>query len=587
MKTPAVATKSRFISFASAALLFTCSLILPGGIAATADGFVNDDETQTKPAESQPASAQSAPADTTNAARGRGRRPQGQGQGRRPDRPAGNAAVVAIEHVRVIRPGKPDLEDASVLVRGRRIAAVGRKITIPDNAKRINGTNGTLTAGWIDARGTTPLEASAISEGTLNASFRAVDGLDWIDSTARVRSALERGVTSCYASPGIALTAGIGGLFKMRPGERDLEKLEVEDSSAASFVLGSVRGEPAVVRLTQLSNLRKTLRDALKYKEAVEQYEEDLKKFLEDKKKGLRPVLKPETEEKKEEADPRRDRPVTPTPRGRRPPRNAEELELLTIARILNIRPIVDGRDGEFLLDDKAPEPTEPVQDCGCGSPGPHELHSPPTDSTEAFFFQDAPKPDAKTTERPRKPDFNPSFGALIPVLKGEMRVRIEARRADEIKAAIAVAKEFRLNAVIEGADEAMFVIEDLVKAKLPVVIAPSLNLDQRNGLDADWAAAGILASKGIAVGLGSGREFRGTEWLRFRAAAAVAGGMTREAALAAVTSQAAEIIGVGDELGTIEPGKIADLVLFFGDPLDPSSVVKAVLLDGEVVVEQ
>ncbi|MFN0205964.1 MAG: amidohydrolase family protein [Planctomycetota bacterium] len=560
-------------------------LVFSSLVFSTANSWIPNNQGGSQPAKQDPdpVASQSRPAESRpgGAARRGGRT-------RRPERPASNT-ILAIEHVRVLRPGQPALEDVNILVRGRRIAAIGRKITIPDNAKRIDATGQTLTAGWIDARGTTPLHRVAIDDGTQNAAQKATDGIDWMDPEGRVRDALQRGITSCYVSAGRGLLSGMGVLVRMRPGERDLEKLEFENSDAMSLVLGSARNEPAIARLSQTTNLRKALRDAQKYRETVEQYEEDLQKFLEDKKKGLKPVVRTADEEKATTPD-EGSRPPIPVPRGRRPPRTPEEFDLLAISRSLGIMPVVEDREGGFILDENALEAVEEKDRCGCGGPGPHSSH-PPGDQIPDFVFQnptkDPAKPDAKGTARPKKPDFNPATESLLPALRREVPVRIEARRVDEIRAAIALGVEFKLRLIIEGADEAALMIDEIAKAEFPIILAPIKGPDELPGRERSIALAKLLADKGIPFAIGTGRNYYGTAWLRAQVALAVAGGLSRDLALAAVTTKAAELIGISDELGAVEVGKIADLSVFDGDPMNPSSNVKMVVIDGEVVYER
>lgn len=591
MKSTAANPRFSLIRLVPVVLLLVISFVMKGRAAGSASEFAGrgvQDPAQ-EPAQSKPATesapAQSAPADTNNpdaAGRGRGAR---RGGARRPDRaPAG--APIAIEHARILRAGMPALEDATILIRGRRIAEVGRKVSIPDNARKVDGTGMTVTAGWIDARGMTPLEMPAANDGNSNAAFHAMDGLDLLDPTGRIRAAAERGVTACYISSGVGVLSGMGALVHMRPGEKDPEKIEVADSEGASFVMGSVRGEGVVARQTQWATLRRTLRDAQKYREALDQYETDFQKFLEDKKKGLKPVARPEADAPKPpDGDAPRPSP-NPGPRGRRQPRTPEESELLNIAKALGIRPIVNGPDGEFILDDQAVPPEDEERICDCGSQRPGHQH-PPGDDPPFYIFQDPPKPaDSKTTERPKKPDFNPSFRALLPVLRREIPARFEARRADEIKAVIALAQEFHLKAIIEGADEAALVADEIAKSGFPVVLAPVSSAEPGRA-NRDTETAAILARKGVTLAFGTGRNPQGTKWLRMQTAAAMAGGMSADQALAAVTTNAAGLIGVGNEMGTLAPGKLADLVVFAGDPFDPATRVKVVVIDGEVVIEQ
>lgn len=533
-------------------------------------------EPASRPAESRPTEEGEGP-----------RRPGARRGGQRRDaRPAPAGVPIAIEHVRVLRPGKEPLDDATVVVRGRKIVAVGNKVEIPNNARRVDGKGSTLTAGWIDARGGTPLANDALADGTpIAPHHRAIDGLDLVDAEGRIAAANAQGVAFCYLSSGLGLLPGSGALVALRPKEYDVEKLEVEDASALTVVGGSVRSGNVVARLNDWTTLRRTFRDAQKLRESLDQYEEDLKKFLDDKKKGARVAPASDEAQKPAEESPS-PRPPGPVPRGRRPPRTPEEYDLFVISRFLPIPPVVEDESGGVLLDDQAKEPEPVVETCGCGTPGPHHDH-PTGPEIPVYYYQDAPKKDApKSVERPKKPDFNPQLSACVAALRHETAVRFEARRADEIRAALAFGREFRLKLVLEGADEADLVMDEIARANVPVVLAPVKQPTEALGYERLAALAAKLEGRGISVAIGSGRGPT-TQWLRVQVAMAVAGGLSRDAALAAVTSRAAEILGVSDSMGSVESGYDANLSLFAGDPFDPTTPVRMTIVEGEVVFER
>ena len=100
---------------------------------------------------------------------------------------------------------------------------------------------------------------------------------------------------------------------------------------------------------------------------------------------------------------------------------------------------------------------------------------------------------------------------------------------------------------------------------------------------------APILASAGVKVVI-KGEEAFGVGTIRelpLLAAFAVKGGLDRNVALRAITLSAAEVLGVADRIGSIEPGKDADLVVFSGDPLHYETTVKRVFIDGKTIYEQ
>jgi imidazolonepropionase-like amidohydrolase len=179
---------------------------------------------------------------------------------------------------------------------------------------------------------------------------------------------------------------------------------------------------------------------------------------------------------------------------------------------------------------------------------------------------------------------------ALVPYARGQKPVILHAERAVEILDAIEMARDLKLKAVIAGGSEAWKVVEDLKKAKIPVLLSGSLVLPNKehDPYDALYANAAKLHAAGVTVafhsqnsGAGSATAMRN---LPYEAAAAVAFGLPEDAAVAAVTLEPAKILGVADQLGSIEPGKRANLVITAGHLLQPTTVVLELFIDGEPI---
>lgn len=195
------------------------------------------------------------------------------------------------------------------------------------------------------------------------------------------------------------------------------------------------------------------------------------------------------------------------------------------------------------------------------------------------------------------RPENDPSLDALVPVVRGELPVFIEANSENEIRRAVRLAREFHLKAAIVGAVEG-FEAPDALSGR-PVVVSVnfpqpaqttgwSYRLSQRRA-PGDSAAAARDAQKliegnaaalnkaGIKFALASGgsREFVAN------VRKAIAAGLPASVALEAVTIRPAELAGAGEMLGSIETGKIANLVVSNGDVLSDSAKVSAVFVDG------
>ncbi len=172
---------------------------------------------------------------------------------------------------------------------------------------------------------------------------------------------------------------------------------------------------------------------------------------------------------------------------------------------------------------------------------------------------------------------------ALIPVAEGRMPLIVKVDRASDIVEMIALARDERLRIILDGAEEGWRVAETIARAGVPVIVDPVANLPHGFAeLGATMENAARLHAAGVTLVFktGSGVAHRARE-LRYGAGNAVAHGLPHEAALAAVTINPARAFGVADRIGSIEPGKDADLVLWSGDPFEPLSQPRAILVRG------
>lgn len=177
----------------------------------------------------------------------------------------------------------------------------------------------------------------------------------------------------------------------------------------------------------------------------------------------------------------------------------------------------------------------------------------------------------------------------LAKVLKKEMPLLVTADRARDILAALRVAKEFDMNIVLDSAAEAYLIIDQIKAAGVPVILHPTMSRSYGDAENLSFETASTLRKAGIPVALQSGFEsyVPKTRVVLFEAALAAANGLSREEALATITIDAARILGIDARLGSLEAGKDADMVLFDGDPLEYTSHVTHVLIDGALVSEE
>jgi imidazolonepropionase-like amidohydrolase len=194
---------------------------------------------------------------------------------------------------------------------------------------------------------------------------------------------------------------------------------------------------------------------------------------------------------------------------------------------------------------------------------------------------------DAATQEEEAKPpDRDLQKEALAQVVRGELPALFTAHRADDILTAIRIAKEFGLQLVLDAATEGYLITEAIQSAGVPVLVHPSMQrLGGPETLNTTLENAALLANKDILIAIQSGFEayVPKTRVVLFEAAIALVNGLGFDRALQAITLNAAKILGIDDRVGSLEPGKDADAVLFNGDPFEYTSQVEAVVLNGQV----
>jgi imidazolonepropionase-like amidohydrolase len=196
-----------------------------------------------------------------------------------------------------------------------------------------------------------------------------------------------------------------------------------------------------------------------------------------------------------------------------------------------------------------------------------------------------------------RRPEQDRSLAALIPVIKREMPVVMYANTEREISRALDLAQEFNLRAIIAGGAESWKVAERLRQQNVPVLL--SLNFPRRTTAQVPEAdpdplrvlrervdapkTAGRLAAARVVFAFQSGAMTSMTDFLS-NVGKAIDNGLARDEALRALTIRPAEILGVANQLGTIEAGKIANLTITRGDIFERNARISQVFIDGRPV---
>ncbi|MFD5213947.1 amidohydrolase [Microbacterium sp. NPDC058345] len=174
---------------------------------------------------------------------------------------------------------------------------------------------------------------------------------------------------------------------------------------------------------------------------------------------------------------------------------------------------------------------------------------------------------------------------ALAAALDGTLTWEQHAHRHDDIATALRIADEFGLRLVINHGTEAHKLANVLAERDVPVIFGPILSSRSKVEVrESDPANLAALAAAGVRVALTTDHPVVPIGHLALQAAVAVRAGLPRDVAIAAMTSSAAEIAGIADRVGAIEPGRDGDVVLWTGDPLDVASIVREVLIEGRTV---
>jgi imidazolonepropionase-like amidohydrolase len=180
-------------------------------------------------------------------------------------------------------------------------------------------------------------------------------------------------------------------------------------------------------------------------------------------------------------------------------------------------------------------------------------------------------------------PPYDARLEALVPYARGAKPVALHANNAQTILFALKFAKEQKLKAVLYEATDAWKVVDAIAREQVPVVVGPVLRLPSTrfDPYDAPYASAAVLARAGVPFAIMS-NDRENVRNLAFHAAMACAFGLPHEEALRAVTYYPARILGLEHELGSLAPGKIADVIVTSGDLLEIESRVDYVFIDGK-----
>lgn len=183
-------------------------------------------------------------------------------------------------------------------------------------------------------------------------------------------------------------------------------------------------------------------------------------------------------------------------------------------------------------------------------------------------------------------PDRNLRLESLASVLDSSMQLLVTVQRHQDILTALRLADEFDIDIVLDGAAESYLVIDEIKAAGVPVILHPAMQRAGRERENLSFTTAANLIEAGIPVAFQSGFEgyVPKTRVVLFEAAITLQHGVSFEQALATLTIDAAEILGIDEQVGSIEVGKDGDLALYDGDPFEYTTHSTMTIIEGVVV---
>ena len=190
--------------------------------------------------------------------------------------------------------------------------------------------------------------------------------------------------------------------------------------------------------------------------------------------------------------------------------------------------------------------------------------------------------------ENDKNPAFNMKLEAMIPVLKKEMPLKAHAHRADDIFTAIRIAKEFGLKMTLDHCTDGALIADELAKEGLWAFIGPSFGSKTKVELaNKSFTTPGVLHEAGVPICIITDAPVIPLQYLPMCAGLAVNAGLDIEEAWKAITIHPATAIGIADQVGSLEPGKDADLVIWTADPLQTiGGEAYTTIVDGKIVYQ-
>jgi imidazolonepropionase-like amidohydrolase len=433
---------------------------------------------------------------------------------------------ILLKNAKIYTMGAPGiLSEGMILIKDGRIEKIGPDISVPSNVKVLDLSGKTIIPGLVCASLALFMEKKDLRHaGEESHDTDILEGIHYFDP--QVPQILEHGITTAYISPvSFRSIGGLGAVVKVHSGEVGSISI-LKDKAALNIRLDRLQDNKTsnVLRLIQYHRVRDQFKRAEEYRKEWTDYSKKLEKYEEENKK----------------------------------------LEV-----------------------NKKEEPKK------------------------------KPAKKVPASKKPDKPKRDASKEILIRAMEKRIPVRFIVHRPDSILQAMRLSEEFGLRVILEQTEDWPQLLDEMDKASVSLLSNPVL--DYRSflipGREKGYAAGFLQVQDGdlyypykASAGApqdsrsawkeleGSGVPFAlippdrfplSARYIRFYAAVLLSHKVSREFALGAVTSSAAEILGVSERVGSLEEGKDADLVVLDGEPLNSLSKIEIVFSDGTTVWEK
>ena len=191
---------------------------------------------------------------------------------------------------------------------------------------------------------------------------------------------------------------------------------------------------------------------------------------------------------------------------------------------------------------------------------------------------------DDKDKKAPTPPKRDLKLEALLPYVDGERPIVLAAQEGSDLETAVALAREFNLKFVLNHISHSQKILDYVVSLKAPVIVGPIYEDPKpEERYDAVYRLPAMLQQRGVKIVFAS-YDAHNVRNLPYAAGYATAFGLPHDEALKAITLNAAEVWGVADQLGSLDAGKTANVVVASGDPLDVKTDVKQVFIAGREI---